>query len=171
MLLTSLCVTPFTQAKTGDTSSTNISISGTIVANGTCSFNQDGTVQVDFGEVKLKSSGSNTVQLDGDYLKPLTSGFACTGDSAGLLQMSFTSASGSYENYQGTAVLGVDKGIVGIELLVNGAAQNMGSWFTVDQNNPPTLEAKLVQVSDTNSNNVTSGALFTASGTLKLAFN
>lgn len=171
MLLVVLCVTPCALANKGDKTSTNISMSGTVVVNGSCTFNHDGTVQVDFGEVKLKSTGSDTVQLDGDYVQPLASDFDCTGDSAGLLQMSFTSSSGSYETYQGTKVLGVDKGIVGIQLLVNGTAQNMGTWFSVDQNHPPTLQAKLVQVSDTNSKNVTSGEIFTASGTLKLAFN
>jgi len=159
------------RADTGDVDTMDISISGTIVANGACTFNQGGTLQIDFGEVKLKPMGDNTVQLDGDYLKPLTTDFSCSGDSAGLLQMSFTSASGSYETFEGTEVLGADKGIVGIELLVNGTAQSMGTWFNVDSNNPPSLQAKLVQVSSTNSQNVVNGDVFTASGTLKLAFN
>lgn len=158
-------------ANKDDKYSLTINIDGTVVANGSCSFNQGGTLTVDFDEVKLKSSGSNTIALDGDYQRPLVSAFTCTGDTAGLLQMKFTSSSGVYETYNGTQVLGTDKGIVGIELLLNGTPQNMGVWFDVDQNAQPTLQVQLVQVSTTNSSNVVSGDTFTASGTLMLAFN
>ena len=85
--------------------------------------------------------------------------------------MKFTSTSGSYETWQGTAVMAVDKGIVGIEMQVNGTAQNMDEWFDVDPDAIPVLTAKLVQLSTTNSQNVVSGDKFSASGTLTLAFN
>lgn len=155
----------------GDVDSMNINITGTVVANGSCTFNQGGTLQVDFGEVKLKGSGTNTVELAGDYSKSLVSDFFCDGDTAGLLQMKFTSTSGSYETYQGAQVLAADKNIVGIELLVNGAPQNMGEWFNVDQNAAPALKAQLVQLSTTNSESIVSGDVFSASGTLTLGFN
>lgn len=156
---------------TGDIDSMDINITGTVVANGTCTFNQGGTLQVDFGEVTLKGSGTNTVALDGSYSKSLTSGFFCDGDTDGLLQMKFTSTSGSYETYQGIQVLAADKKVIGIELLVDGEPQNMGEWFTVDQDAGPALKAQLVQLSTTNTDSVVSGDLFTASGTLTLAFN
>ncbi len=158
-------------ANTGDQSSMNISITGTVTANGSCEFNQGGSLQVDFGQVRLKTTGATTVQLDGSYEQPLAASFTCSGDSAGLLQMKFTSSSGSYETYNGTKVLGTDKGIVGIELMVNGTAQTMDDWFSIDQKNPPALRAKLVQVSTENSKNVVSGDIFTASGSLVMAFN
>lgn len=156
---------------TGDVDSLQINISGTVVANGTCTFNQGGTLQVDFGEVKLKASGTSTVELAGSYLRPMVSDFFCDGDTAGLLQMKFTSSAGSYQTYQGVQVLATDKSVVGIELLVDGSPQNMGEWFTVDQVAGPALKAQLIQLSSTNSDNVVSGDLFTASGTLTLAFN
>lgn len=170
LLFAPVCAVQAARGNAGDKYSLNITMSGTVVANGSCKFDT-GELTVDFNDVKLKGTGSNTVALEGDYTQPLTSHFSCTGDTAGLLQMKFTSASGSYETYNGSQVLGTDKGIVAIQLLVNGAAQTMNEWFTIDQKAPPTLQAKLVQVSTTNSSNVVSGDLFTASGTLTLAFN
>lgn len=146
-------------------------ITGTIVATGSCTFNQGEAVTVDFKTVRLKPTGSNTVELDGDYTQLLNAALSCSGDTAGLLQMKFTSTSGSYETYNGTQVLGSDKGIVGIQLLVDGTAQDMGKWFTIDPNNQPVLQAKLVQVSTANTSNVANGDAFTAPGTLTVAFN
>ncbi|MGL4429831.1 MAG: fimbrial protein [Silvania sp.] len=165
------CLASAARANTGDKYKLDVAISGTVVANGSCNFNQGGTLNVSFGTVALENTGNNTVRLDGDYQRPLTSDFFCSGDTAGLLQMQFTSASGTYETYQGTKVLGTSKGIVAIELLVNGVAQNMGTWFNVDQASTQVLQAQLVQISTSNSSNVTSGDTFTASGTLTLAFN
>ncbi|ELY6344011.1 fimbrial protein [Cronobacter muytjensii] len=171
LLLVPCGVIPEAAAKAGDQSSMNINITGTVTANGSCEFNPGGSLQVDFGQVRLKATGATTVQLDGNYEQPLAGSFICSGDSAGLLQMKFTSSSGSYETYNGTKVLGTDKGIVGIELMVNGTAQTMDAWFSIDQKNPPALQAKLVQVSTENSKNVVSGDVFTASGSLVMAFN
>lgn len=154
-----------------NTTSVNVNISGQLVANGSCSFNQGGAIQVNFGTVKLQSTGTTTVELDGNYLQPLGSSFTCTGDSAGLLQMKFTSSTGSYETFGGMNVLGTDKGIVAVQLLVDGSAQEMGKWFNIDQAHPPVMQAQLVQVSTDNKNNVVSGDIFTASGTLTMAFN
>ncbi|MDI7383821.1 fimbrial protein [Cronobacter dublinensis] len=171
LLLMPSCIIQQSFANSGDQYSMNINISGTITANGSCQFSQGGAQQVDFGQVRLQATSATGIQLDGSYQKPIASSFTCSGDSAGLLQMKFISASGSYVNYQGTKVLGTDKGIVGIELIVNGSAQTMDSWFTIDQNSPPTLEAKLVQTSNENTQNVVSGDVFTASGSLVMAFN
>lgn len=169
-LLMFLAALPFpSQADSGDQVSMDINISGTVVANGSCTFNQGGTLNVDFGNVKLKSTGTGTAELDGDYLKPLTSSFFCSGDTAGVLQMIFTSASATYETYNGIKVLGTSQEVVGIQLLVNSVPQTMGTWFTVNQASPPTLQAQLVQL--TNTTDVVSGDLFTASGTLTMAFN
>lgn len=154
-----------------NTANMNINISGTVIANGSCAFNQGGALQVDFGDVKLQATGTDTVALEGNYLKPLTSNFTCSGDTAGLLQMKFISSTGAYGTYNGVKVLAVDKGIVAIQMLVNNAAKNMNEWFNVDQQNPPVLEVQLVQISNTNTKKVVSGDLFSASGTLMMAFN
>ncbi|HCD7553802.1 MrfF [Citrobacter farmeri] len=170
-VLAFLCIAENAAANTGSKYKMDINIDGTIVANGSCSFNQGNSVTIDFDAVTLRNTGDNTVALQGDYQRPLVSTFTCTGDTTGLLQMRFSSSSESYETYSGTKVLGTDKGIVGIELLANGNPQNMGEWFNVDQNAQPNLQVKLVQVSTTNSSNVVNGDTFTASGTLTLAFN
>lgn len=171
LLLMPPCIIQKASANSGDQYSMNINISGTITANGSCKFNQSGAQQVDFGQVRLQATSATGIQLDGNYQKPIASSFTCSGDSAGLLQMKFISTSGNYATYQGTKVLGTDKGIVGIELMVNGSTQTMDSWFTIDQNIPPNLEAKLVQISTDNTQNVVSGDIFTASGSLVMAFN
>lgn len=162
---------PAAQANTGSQYSMNIAIDGTIMANGSCKFNQGGTLTVDFGEVRLQGSANDTVILDGTYRKPMVSDFTCSGDSAGLLQMKLSNTGGGEKIYNGVQVLDTDKGIVGVELLVNGVAQSTGSWFTVNQDSPPSLEAQLVQTSTTNSSNVVSGDTFTAAATLVMAFN
>ncbi|EOU9537986.1 fimbrial protein [Cronobacter dublinensis] len=171
LLLMPCCMIELALANSGDQYSMNMNISGTITSNGSCKFDQSGAQQVDFGQVRLQATSATGVQLDGNYQKPIASSYTCSGDSAGLLQMKFVSTSGSYATYQGTKVLGTDKGIVGIELIVNGSAQTMDSWFTIDQNSPPDLEAKLVQISTDNAQNVVSGDVFTASGSLVMAFN
>ncbi|MDY0969681.1 MrfF [Siccibacter turicensis] len=149
----------------------NINISGVVIANGSCTFTQGDALQIDFGEVKLQPTGPGVVKLDGNYLKPLASDFSCSGDSAGLLQMRFISSSGNYSTYNGIKVLAVDKGIVAVQLRVNGTAKNMGDWFDVDPASPPSLQAEIVQISTSNANNVVSGDAFTANGTLVMAFN
>lgn len=169
-----LSASPYLHANlsnTGSVYSMNIDVSGTVVANGTCTFDNNNALQVDFNEVKLVTTGPDKVRLEGEYLRPMVSQFSCTGDTNGLLQMMFSGSSSSYETVNGTQVLAVDKGIVGVELLVNGIAQDMGKWFNVDQTTPPTLDAKLIQLTEDNSQHVVSGDPFTASGTLLIAFN
>jgi hypothetical protein len=158
-------------ANPGSTYSLNIAIDGTIMANGSCKFNQGGNLTVDFGEVRLQSNTDSTVTMDGTYRKPIVSDFTCSGDSAGLLQMKLSNSGGGEKTYNGVQVLDTDKGIVGVELLVNGVAQSTGSWFTINPDSPPSLEAQLVQTSTTNSSNVVSGDTFTTAATLVMAFN
>ncbi len=173
LLITMLIIVAFITGHSafGNTASVNVNISGQLVANGSCTFNEGGAIQVNFGTVKLQGTGATTVELEGNYIQPLTDTFTCTGDSGGLLQMKFTSATGSYETYSGIKVLGTDKGIVAIQLLVDGTAQEMGKWFDIDQAHPPVLQAQLVQISTDNKSNIVSGDVFTASGTLTMAFN
>lgn len=171
LLLLPNCIIKSAIADAGDEYSMIINITGTITSNGACTFNQGGALQVDFGKVRLKPTGASTLQLDGSYEQPIASSFTCSGDSAGLLQMKFISSSGSYADYNGTSVLATDKGLVAIQLMVNGTAKTMNQWFTVSPDSPPGLQAKLVQVSTQNTQNVVSGDIFTASGSLVMAFN
>lgn len=85
---------PAALANPGSTYSLNIAIDGTIMANGSCKFNQGGALTVDFGEVQLQGSADNTVTMNGTYRKPIVSDFTCSGDSAGLLQMKLSNTGG-----------------------------------------------------------------------------
>jgi len=169
MLLPGLNTTAL--ANKGSTYSLNITIGGTITANGSCKFNQGGALTVDFGEVRLQGNADNSVTMTGVYRKPIVSDFTCSGDSGGLLKFKLSNTGGGEKTYNGVQVLDTDKGIVGIELLVNGVAQSTGSWFTVNQDSLPSLEAQLVQTSTSNSSNVVGGDTFTAAATLVMAFN
>lgn len=174
LLAISLLIPAISSAAPGNKGSVytlNISMNGTIVANGSCKLNQGGNLTVDFGEVKLQAGDNNTMTMQGDYRQPIASAFTCSGDSAGLLQMKLSNVGGTYKDFNGIQVLDTDKGIVGVELLVNGTAQSMGAWFTIDQDSPPKLEAQLVQTSTSNNTHVVSGDTFTASATLTMAFN
>lgn len=155
-------------AETGDQFKMNINISGTVVANGSCTFNQGGTLTVNFGQVIIQKSSDSTYQLEGTYDQVLASDISCTGDTAGLLQLRFTSATGNYTTVANKKIMGVDKGPVGIELLVNDNVQSMDEWWDLDQDSPPVLKARLVKLND---DTFTSGDTFSASGTLTMAFN
>lgn len=156
------------RADTGDQAKMNINISGTVVANGSCTFNRGGTLAVDFGQVILQQISDSTYQLAGSYEKVLASDISCTGDTEGLLQLRFTSSTGDYSMLDDKKVMGVDKGPVGIELMVNDNAQSMDEWWSLDQDSPPVLKARLVKL---NNDSFTSGDTFSASGTLTMAFN
>jgi len=155
-------------AATGKQFKMNINISGTVVANGSCTFNQGGKITVNFGQVIIQKSSDSTYQLEGNYEQVLASDINCTGDTAGLLQLRFTSATGNYTTVANKKVMGVDKGPVGIELLVNDSVQSMDEWWALDQDSPPVLKARLVKLND---DSFSSGDTFNASGTLTMAFN
>ncbi|QPJ99572.1 type 1 fimbrial protein [Enterobacter mori] len=151
----------------------DIDISGTVVATGSCSFNQGGSVGVDFGSVKYSTFSGNTLQ--GEYTQPLPSSLNCTGDTDGNVQMKLDSAGGSYHVWNEHTILPVLTGkgsesiSLGIGLQVNGAEVDCGKWFSIDLDAPPDLMVSLIQYGD--GSDFVDGDTFTASGTLTVAFN
>lgn len=158
---------------TGDEYSMNINISGTVVVTGSCTFVKGGPLDVPFGDV-MYSSATGSVAIEGSYKQPLPSQMSCSGDTGGKAQMKLTTTVGSDVSYSGVTLLpvmfsGIQSKSLGIRLLADGTAQSTGKWFDVDMAKPPTLVAELVQTGD--GRDFTSGADFTASATLTMAFN
>lgn len=157
----------------GDQFSLNINISGTVISSGSCTFDQQGTSEVDFGDVKYSKTPTGTT-LQGSYLKDLTSGMTCTGDTEGGAVMTLSSKDQKSVAYNGhklltTSVNGAASTDLAIQLLVNGVAQDINSAFTVDMQNPPKLAGELIQVGD--GSGLINDADISASATLTMAFN
>jgi len=138
-----------------------------------CTFNQGGTVNVDFGQVGFKPGGGGNVldPVPGD--KPIASAMHCTGSTTGA-HMSLMPSGTALIAADGHKVLGVYVNNVqltslGIELLVDKKPWDAGTPFPVDMKMPPVLEARLVQPG--NGKDFTSGATFTAGATLVMTLN
>ncbi|WP_449567273.1 fimbrial protein [Lelliottia nimipressuralis] len=150
----------------------NINITGTVTATGNCTFNQGGTVEVDFGEVRFSSV---TNALEGTYSQPLVSGMTCTGDVVGMT-MVFNSMNSSTsilpDGHKGLTV-GLDGSTsssgLGIAFKVNGQVQDVGTTLAVDISDPPNLEAELVQTDIEKL--LSSGQKISSSATLTMAFD
>ncbi|EGT5658710.1 fimbrial protein [Citrobacter braakii] len=181
MVILSFCLTVLSvgnvQAKprdTGDQFTMAINISGKVVANGACTFDQKGTLAVDFSDVKYKTDSSRNT-LEGTYIQPLASSMSCSGDSEGKTQMKLDTTTGEVVSYLGVNLLPVmnasssQSDSLGIRLQVNGTSQSVGEWFDVDMKNPPALKAELVQFGD--GSDFIDGSTFTANATLTMAFN
>ncbi|MBL5841183.1 hypothetical protein JBO41_09715 [Enterobacter asburiae] len=163
------------QGAVGDRFTMKINISGTVVATGSCSFNQGGTLVVDFGEVQyITAGGSNT--LKEGYRQALASSMTCTGDTDGSAIMTLMSGNGSSVDFQGHRLLpvkyddgGVESKDLAVRLLVDNKVQDVNASFAVDIKTPPNLEAEVVQTG--NGSSFVSGAAFSANATLIMAFN
>ena len=149
----------------------NINISGTLVANGSCTFNQGDSVSVDFGDVEFATVEGST-QLKGEYVKPLPSDMDCKGDMSGA-SLTLKTA-GSLIDYQGHKLLPVNLNgsaasqDLAIRLTVNGEVQDINTSFTFDTVNQPSLQAELVQTGT--GAGFSNGAAITASATLVMEF-
>lgn len=151
-----------------------INIAGKVKATETCTFNQSGTIMVDFGDVRYSTiTGGNT--LEGIYRKPLASEITCTGDSNYKAHMKFASNDGDSLTFNNHLLLPVkinskaQEQDLGIRLLVNGSPQDINTEFEINTANPPELVAELVQTGS--GNTFASGAKFTASASLTISFD
>lgn len=159
---------------TGDQFKMDINISGTVVVNGSCKFMTVTGTDVNFGEVRYSTISGATV-LEGSYKKTLVDFLLCDGDIEGHPQLKLDTSDGASLSYQGAALLpiktssGSRMDSLGIRLLVNGKNQDVGQWFNIDVNSPPSLTAELVQTG--NGDEFVDGDQFTANATMTLAFN
>lgn len=136
-----------------------ISASGTVVANGRCSFSSNKSVTVNFGDVFVSEIAS------GIYRQPLNYSLSCSGDDGGKsIQIQFV---GTAANFDST-VLSTDATGLGIRLLLNNTRMELGRWYDVDPALPPKIESLLVMEKDATFAN---GQDFSATATLKVAFN
>ncbi|MEN4978168.1 fimbrial protein [Erwinia billingiae] len=159
--------------KAGDQFTLDINISGTVIATGSCTFNQKGTNEVNFGNI-LFSNTSSGYRLISSYVKELTSGMSCSGDTDGNAVMTLSSIDQSAVSYNGhkllsTSINGAASSELAIELQVNGVAQDINTAFAVDMQNPPTLTAELLQTGD--GSGLVDNADISANATLTMAFN
>lgn len=163
------------QGARGDKFTMKINITGTVVATGSCTFNQGGTLTVDFGSVQYSTAGgSNT--LKENYRQALASSMKCTGDTDGSSIMTLMSGNGSSVDFQGHKLLpvkyddgGAQSKDLAVRLLVDNKVQDVNASFAVDMKTPPKLEAEVVQTGSGSS--FVSGAAFSANATLIMAFN
>ncbi|MFA1017986.1 fimbrial protein [Enterobacter sp. SAT-E-asb] len=151
----------------------NLNITGTVVVNGSCTFNRGKILTVDFGDVNFSTVNGNST-LDGNYRKPLPSTMTCTGDSAGKTQFTFKSVAGGTVDFKGQKLLPVSINAsnpgkqLGIRLLVDGVEKDVDAAFAVDMLAQPGLEVELVQVGD--GSGLINGASISASATLVMEF-
>ncbi|MCW4783050.1 fimbrial protein [Enterobacter chuandaensis] len=151
----------------------NINISGTVVANGSCTFNKGVSTTVEFAEVNFNAVDNGAV-LTNNYRKSIPALMSCSGDSVGNAQMTLSSVGDNIINYEGNKLLSVrinnsNPGKeLAIRLLVNGQPQDVNTPFAVDMLLQPALQAELVQVGS--GEGLISGATINASATLIMEF-
>lgn len=157
---------------TGDQFTMDINISGTVVANGSCTFTNGRESDVNFGDVRYHTTAGGNV-LESTYSKTLVSDMTCTGDTAGTATMILSSANQENVDYEGhkllgTSVNGIASKDLAIQLVVDDVVQDVNSAFTVDLGKPPKLVAKLLLVGDGGS--LTDDTSISSSATLTMAF-
>ncbi|EGT3573384.1 hypothetical protein QNN88_20185 [Citrobacter sp. ANG330] len=173
VLLLSLMVGGYS-AFADDSVNININISGTVVANGACTFNNGDSATVDFSEVDFEPADGGTV-LSGSYLETVPATMSCTGDAGGKAQMTFSPVGGVTLDYNGHKLLPVSINDsnpgqeLGIRLLVNGLVQDVNAPFAVDMlTQQPAIQAELVLVGQ--GDGLINGARISASATLIMEF-
>lgn len=173
LLLMIILMFEMTAVFAADPVNLNINISGTIVANGSCTFSGDKTANVDFKEIDF-ATVNNKPTLSGTYRESVPSVMTCSGDYAGKTQMSIISAGGNTVDYQGQKLLpvtvaeGESGQEIAIRILVNGDEQDINIPFAVNMSSPPVIQAELVQVGD--GSTLVSGSQINASATLVMEF-
>lgn len=150
-----------------------IHVTGHIVATGSCTFDTQGPLNIDFGTVNYSTLGGNT--LKDVQPQALTTSMKCSGDYAGQTTMELVPTQTGETDYQGVSLMQVMDDSSGslskdlaIRLLVNDVAQNMNEAFSVDMKSQPSMKVELVQIG--NGDGFVSGATFSAAATLTMAF-
>jgi type 1 fimbria pilin len=157
-VLASLLLSGAAQAKMDDVT-INVKISGTVVANGSCTFTGTGPVVVEFGDVFINSLKDST------YKQNLPYTLSCKGDPGDkAIQMKL---SGTAADFDGTLLKTDAKGL-GVSLQKNGSVMSLNQWVDIDPTAPPTFDAVLVKQKDASFVN---GQAFNGSATLIVGFN
>ncbi|CAI0803455.1 putative minor fimbrial subunit StfF [Serratia quinivorans] len=158
LVLLSLLLSGAALAQMDDTT-VNVKISGTVVANGSCTFTNSAPVAVEFGDVII-----NDIK-DSAYKQSLPYTLVCKGDPGGkAIQMKL---SGTAADFDGTLLKTDAKGL-GISLQQGSTAIKPNTWFDIDPAAPPKFAAVLVKQKDASFVN---GQAFNGSATLIVGFN
>lgn len=158
LALVSLLWAGTTLAKMDD-STVNVRISGTVVANGSCTFTGTDPVTVDFGDVIINDIQGQT------YKKNVPYSLSCRGDPGGkAIQMKLT---GTVADFDGTLLETDAKGL-GLSLQKDDKAMPLNQWVDINPASPPTFAAVLVKAKDAGFYN---GQAFKGSATLIVGFN
>lgn len=159
LLLTTLLLSGTALAKMDHDVDVNVKISGTVVANGSCTFTNTMPVAVEFGDVII-----NDIK-DSAYTQSLPYTLMCKGDPGGkAIQMKL---SGTAADFDGTLLKTDAKGL-GISLQQGSTAIKPNTWFDIDPAAPPKFAAVLVKQKDASFVN---GQAFNGSATLIVGFN
>jgi type 1 fimbria pilin len=158
LVLASLLVSGAAQAKMDD-ATINVKISGTVVANGSCTFTGTGPVVVEFGDVFI-----NEIK-DSVYKQNLPYTLVCKGDPGGkAMQMKLSGIAADFDG----SLLKTDAKGLGISLQNAGTALALNQWVDIDPAAPPKFDAVLVKQKDASFVN---GQAFNGSATLIVGFN
>lgn len=162
--------------KPGDQFKMKVNISGIVTVTGQCTFDQGGTLLVEYNDLLYSSLTGNNTLVSTSLKKPLVGKLTCLGDSAGNPQLNLSSTNGTSVSWQGNTLLPViidatskQSTSLAIKLLVDGVAQDVNTWFSVDLRKQPTLEAELVQMTD--GTDFVNGSTISSLATLTMAFN
>ncbi|OAT33508.1 MrfF family protein [Buttiauxella ferragutiae ATCC 51602] len=136
----------------------NMLFHGTLIEPPPCTINDDGMVDVDFGE-RVGINKVNGV----NYRKPVDYRITCESGATGL-DMTLT-LSGTHTGYDDAAVQ-TDMADLGIQVLQNGTPFTLNTPLSIDPQNPPVLEAVPVK---TPGATLPEGA-FVATATLKAEY-
>lgn len=135
-----------------------IKITGTVVANATCTFNSNETIDIDFGDVYINDiTGDN-------YKKTVPYTLNCQGDADGKsVVLTWKGTQASFDS----ALLSTDVTGLGVKLQQNSTQISINDGFVIDPDAPPTLEVVLVKNSAATFSN---GQAFSASVTLAVDY-
>lgn len=159
LMVVGMLVLPLSGQAKMEPTNVKINISGTVVANGSCSFSGGKPITVEFGDVYISDIA------DGKYVQKLDYTVTCKGDAGGkTIQLRLKGEGADFDG----SLLKTDAKGLGIRLLRNNSSMKPGSWYDLNPSAPPTLEGELVRQKGAEFSN---GQAFNASATLEVAYN
>ncbi|WP_435952414.1 hypothetical protein [Dryocola sp. BD626] len=174
-----------TPSQGGETYKMNMTITGTVTATGKCLFAAPDQ-QIDLGDIIVSrpyiSTNTRHYVLVGEKRADLDVKMQCSGDFLGKTKMTLRGSMGEIQLPDGRKVLqfknakdGSLNTVLGLGLIVDGNAQDVGTPFEVDMNQQPRMEVEVVQIADGSSgssaNGLTDGDSVTSGATLVMEFD
>lgn len=118
-----------------ETKTVQVSISGTVVANGSCSFQGGKSMEINFGNVYVDEIKAGTRKENINYT------INCEGDAGGkTISMKLKGSAASFDS----GVIKTDTAGLGIRFLKDGQKQAINAWFSINPASPPVIQAQLI---------------------------